>query len=86
MFRYEQVVKLRQEKAFIEHEPRIAPRWFPLMYHSTECSLEHVFHPTAAAGGRGWATGRTHDVRLFGQAKFPFYPCMIFAPLICSEV
>lgn len=44
------------------------------MYHSTECSLENVFYPTPPAGGRGWATGRIHDVRLFGQAKFPFYP------------
>lgn len=75
MFHYARIKKLRKTPEFSKHHPQISANWFPLMYHSNECSQEEIFYPSRPSNGGGWASGRKYDVRLFGQVKFPFYPC-----------
>lgn len=69
-FRYEQIQEIKRDPEFINIMPETTKNWFPLMYHSSECSLERIFYPsTPRFLNEGWADSRPFDVRLFGQAK-----------------
>ena len=81
LFRYEQVEQLKKERSvdFVDRE-----NWFPLMYHSNECSLDRYFYPaTPLYDNETWADSRPVDVFKFNlgstiwTGKIPFLPIEI---------